>query len=1193
MYIEFPQSLPVSAHREVIAQAIRDHPVVIVCGETGSGKTTQLPKIALAMGRGARGKTIAHTQPRRLAAITVARRIAQELQTECGDGPEAAVGYQIRFQDRSRAGVPIKLMTDGILLSQTQKDPMLRAYDTIIVDEAHERSLNIDFLLGYLKNLLPKRPDLRVIITSATLDAQRFARHFGQQDQPSPVIEVSGRMFPVEVRWRPAESTESDLVELVVAGVEECERDWNGQGPGNILVFLPGEREIKAVADELRGRSAQSLLAKSGRQAAEVLPLYARLSQSDQERIFRHSGRRRVVLATNVAETSLTVPGIRYVVDSGLARVKRYRYRAKVEQLQIEPIPQAQANQRMGRCGRLAEGICIRLFDEQDFLQRPAFADPEIHRSSLAAVMLRMKALSLPDIRDFPFVDPPSGKAIADGLTVLRELNAIDQAGELTEIGRTLARLPVDPRIGRMLIQGQQLGALKEVLIIASALSVQDPRERPQDQAALADRSHARFADPRSEFIALLKLWQHIEGRSAARESNRKFDQSLRSEFLSPLRVREWREVHQQLSELAAELHWRPNQQPASEPAIHLAILSGLLSNVGCRAPDEPIWQGCHDVKFLIWPGSPLAKKPPRWLMAAEQIETSRLFARTIAAIEPEWLEDSAAHLLKRSFAEPHWEKNSGRVVGFQRATLYGLTVIQRRKVAWAPLGPSQQQEAREIFIRQALVEQDWDCSHRFFAVNRSRIREIEALEHKSRRPDILVDEHLLFAFYDQQIPESVVDADSFDAWYRQAVRQNAELLCLKKEDLMRHEAAGITTDQFPKVHRQDQRGQSFALEYHFEPGDARDGVTLLTSAETLIDLDPVPMEWLVPGMLREKVQGLLKSLPQRIRRHCVPLPEYAEAFCQRWADRAGSIPLITALAKDIAQQTGIAVRRDEFKLDGLSPHCRMNIRVLDPHGRRLAEGRDVELLVAELGLRREPSESLPGGMGREQWIGRFVSGSKEAFKALEKEINSRREIGIAYSSFGSHEQLITQFQAAVIGRVFLAEGLPQSDDEFQARLAAGRSRVMLIGQELLRWLAAVLTEAAGLQKKIVGLKAFRSTQADLEAQFGRLLAKDFMTAIPADRAAHLPRYLKAMASRLEKCRADSARDQRWAAEVASVEAGLWRWAAQHRGPWPDRMIEFRWMVEELRVALFAQELKTPMPVSVKRLQKAWAALQE
>jgi ATP-dependent helicase HrpA len=532
-------------------------------------------------------------------------------------------------------------------------------------------------------------------------------------------------------------------------------------------------------------------------------------------------------------------------------------------------------------------------------------------------------------------------------------------------------------------------------------------------------------------------------------------------------------------------------------------------------------------------------------------------------------------------------------VVGFQRATLYGLTVIQRRKVAWAPLGPSQQQEAREIFIRQALVEQDWDCSHRFFAVNRSRIREIEALEHKSRRPDILVDEHLLFAFYDQQIPESVVDADSFDAWYRQAVRQNAELLCLKKEDLMRHEAAGITTDQFPKVHRQDQRGQSFALEYHFEPGDARDGVTLLTSAETLIDLDPVPMEWLVPGMLREKVQGLLKSLPQRIRRHCVPLPEYAEAFCQRWADRAGSMPLITALAKDIAQQTGIAVRRDEFKLDGLSPHCRMNIRVLDPHGRRLAEGRDVELLVAELGLRREPSESLPGGMGREQWIGRFVSGSKEAFKALEKEINSRREIGIAYSSFGSHEQLITQFQAAVIGRVFLAEGLPQSDDEFQARLAAGRSRVMLIGQELLRWLAAVLTEAAGLQKKIAGLKAFRSTQADLEAQFGRLLAKDFMTAIPADRAAHLPRYLKAMASRLEKCRADSARDQRWAAEVASVEAGLWRWAAQHRGPWPDRMIEFRWMVEELRVALFAQELKTPMPVSVKRLQKAWAALQE
>ena len=1182
-------------HREQIAQAIRDHPVVIVCGETGSGKTTQLPKIALALGRGAKGKTIAHTQPRRLAAVTVARRIAQELGTECGDGPEAQVGFQIRFQDRSRPGVPIKLMTDGILLSQTQKDPMLRAYDTVIVDEAHERSLNIDFLLGYLKNLVGQRSDLRVVITSATLDAERFAAHFGPPGRPAPVIEVSGRMFPVEVRWRPPESTDLDLVDLVVMGVEECERDWNGQGPGDILVFLPGEREIKAVADELRARPANSLLAKSGRQAVDVLPLYARLSQSDQERIFRSSGRRRVVLATNVAETSLTVPGIRYVVDSGLARVKRYRYRAKVEQLQIEPIPQAQANQRMGRCGRIAEGVCIRLYDEADFTQRPLFADPEIHRSSLAAVMLRMKALGLPEIRAFPFVDPPSGKAIADGLTVLRELDALDQQGELTDVGRHLSRLPVDPRIGRMLIQAHRLGALKEVLVIASALSVQDPRERPSDQAEAADRSHSRFAQEKSEFLGILKLWQYLESLLQTKESNRKFDQRLRAEFLSPLRAREWREVHQQLTELAAELHWRLNQQPASETSIHLALLSGLLSNVGCRAPDEPVWLGCHDVKFLVWPGSSLAKKPPRWLMAAEQVETSRLFARTIAAVEPEWIEQMAAHVIKKSHAEPHWEKKSGRVIGFERATLYGLTIYQRRKISWAQLGQSQRQEAREIFIRQALVEQDWECTHRFFSVNRSRIREIEALEHKARRPDILVDEHLLFAFYDQHIPPDVVDAQSFDIWIREMVRREPDILCLKKEDLMRHEAAGITTEQFPKVHRQGQgpSQQSYALEYHFAPGDPRDGVTVLVPADRLTALDPVAMEWLVPGMLREKVQALLKSLPQKIRRHCVPIPEYAEGFCGRWSEKAGSIGLITALIQDISAQTGIAVRRDEFKQDVMSPHCWMNIRVLDPHGRRLAEGRELESILSALGVHRQETSPESGGVGREQWIARFAQGCKEAFKALEKDIQARRELGLAFASFGGHEHLMSQLHAAVVGRVFLGDGLPGSVQEFEERLSKGRPRVMLIGQEVVRWAASVLAEYVQVQKKLSVLKPFRHASADVEQQLSRLMPKDFIVSTPSERAVHLPRYLKAIGSRIEKCRADPARDQRWSAEIALLEPMFWRWAAQHRGPWPERMSEFRWMLEELRVALFAQELKTPMPVSVKRLQKAWAALQE
>ncbi|MBU3724600.1 MAG: ATP-dependent RNA helicase HrpA [Burkholderiaceae bacterium] len=1195
MHIEFPQSLPVSAHREDIAAAIREHQVVIVCGETGSGKTTQLPKIALAMGRGGRGKTIAHTQPRRLAAVTVAKRIAQELKTECGDGPTAQVGYQIRFQDRSRPGIPVKLMTDGILLAQTQADPMLSAYDTVIVDEAHERSLNIDFLLGYLKNLLPRRPDLRVIITSATIDAERFAAHFGSPGRPAPVIEVSGRMFPVEIRWRPAQSTDQDLVETVMSGIEECERDWNGQGPGDILVFLPGEREIKAVADELRGRPTESLLARSGKQATEVLPLYARLSQADQERVFRSSGRRRVVLATNVAETSLTVPGIRYVVDSGLARVKRYRYRAKVEQLQIEPIPQAQANQRMGRCGRLAEGVCIRLFEESDFNQRPQFADPEIHRSALAAVMLRMKALGLPDVREFPFIDPPSGKAIADGLVVLRELNALDAQGQLTEIGWTLSKLPVDPRIGRMLIEARRMGALKEVLVIASALSVQDPRERPQDQAQVADRLHARFHDPKSEFMVLLRLWHHLQALLDAKESNRKHDQALRGEFLSPLRAREWREVHQQLGELIRELHWRPNEQPASDAAIHLAVLSGLLSNVGCRAADEPIWLGCHDVKFLVWPGSSLAKKPPRWLMAAEQVETSRLFARTIAAIEPEWVEQMAGHVLKKSHAEPHWEKRSERVVGYERATLYGLTIYQRRKVAWAQLGAVQRDEAREIFIRQALVEGDWECTHRFFAVNQKRIREIEALEHKARRPDILVDDELLFAFYDQQIPADVVDAQSFGAWYGHAVRQDPEILCLKKEDLMRHEAAGITTEQFPKLHRHGRGGtvRSFALEYHFEPGDPRDGVTLIATPETLLEVEPVAMEWLVPGMLREKIQALLKSLPQKIRRHCVPLPDYAQSFCDRWADKAGTIGLIPALIQDISQQTGIAARRDDFKLDGISVHCRMNIRVVDPHGRRLAEGRDLESLMAELGVSPEQAEKAQGRASREQWIERFAQGCKDALKSLEKEVHGRRDVGLAFAPFGSHEQLMVQLRTALIGRIFLSEGLPQSEAEFDERLIKGRSRVLLIGQEMLRWLGAVLIEYAQLQKKLPGLKLFRAAATDVEQQLARLLPKDFITLVPPERAAHLPRYLKAIASRVDKCRADPARDQKWMQELAQVEAPFWRWAAQQRGAWPERMIEFRWMLEELRVSLFAQELKTPMPVSVKRLQKSWAGLLE
>ncbi|MFZ4501715.1 MAG: ATP-dependent RNA helicase HrpA [Burkholderiaceae bacterium] len=1191
MQIEFPENLPVSARRQDIALAIQEHPVIIVCGETGSGKTTQLPKIGLTVGRGAKGKTIAHTQPRRLAAVTVAKRIAQELGCECGDGPNAQVGYQIRFNDRARPGVPIKLMTDGILLAQTQADPLLRAYDLIIVDEAHERSLNIDFLLGYLKNLLPKRPDLRVVITSATIDAERFAQHFGENGKPAPVIEVSGRLFPVEVWWRPAQSTDQDLIDTVIDGIEECERDWSGQGPGDILVFLPGEREIKAVADELRGRPAHSLLAKSGKMANEILPLYARLNQSDQDRVFRPSGARRIVLATNVAETSLTVPNIRYVVDSGLARVKRYRYRGKVEQLQIEPIPQAQANQRSGRCGRIANGICIRLYDEAEFKQRPEFADPEIHRSALAAVMLRMKSLGLPEIRDFPFIDPPSGKAVADGLVMLRELNAIDGDGRLTAIGKTLAKFPVDPRIGRMLVASRQLGCLKEMLVIAAALSTQDPRDRPEAQASIADRAHAAFADPASEFSSLLNLWNRIQSLHGARESNRKYDQALRAQFLSPLRVREWREIHQQLSEWVTEAHWTPNETPASQATLHQAILTGLLSNIGTRAPDEPIWFGCHDVKFLIWPGSSLAKKPPRWLMAAEQVETSRLFARTIAAIEPQWVEQAAAHILKKSYSEPHWEKKTGRVVGYERATLYGLTLYQRRKISWAQLGPHQHQEAREIFIREALVEQDWECPHRFFAVNAKRIREVEALEHKARRPDILVDEGLLFAFYDQSIPEHVMDAQSLGAWYSQAVRDNPECLCLNKDDLMRHEAAGITTEQFPKSIVC--QSKAYALEYHFDPGDARDGVTLLVPLDQIDSVDPLALEWLVPGMLKEKVQALLKSLPQRIRRHCVPLPDYAQGFSERWAEKAGTMGLIPALIRDLSQETGIVAKRDDFKLDGMSPHCRFNLRLLDPHGRRLAEGRDLEVLRAELGLETQHDQQSLGALTREFWLDRIAVAVKEPLKSLEKELNARRDIGLQYTPFGGHDRLFGQLRDRTLMQVFLAQGLPADEAQCDVWIAQGRSRVLLIGHEMLRWLGLVLDEHSTIMKKLGGVKAMASTHADISQQLARLMPNDFLVSTPSERAAHLARYLKAVSSRIDKCRSDPGRDTRWLAEVSAVEAPFWRWASQQRAALPDRFLEFRWMLEELRVAVFAQELKTPVPVSVKRLQRSWANLQE
>jgi ATP-dependent helicase HrpA len=957
--ITFPEALPVSARRDEIAQALLANQVVIVSGETGSGKTTQLPKIALSVGRGpARedkpgGGLIGHTQPRRIAATSTAKRIAQELGTPVGEH----VGYQVRFNDAMSAGASVKLMTDGILLAETQNDPLLRAYDTIIIDEAHERSLNIDFLIGYLRQILPKRPDLKVIITSATIDARRFAEHFGRNGKPAPVIEVSGRLYPVEIRYRPIQedkpapgqmpaaprsekAKERDLYDGIVDAVDELCR----LGPGDVLVFLPGEREIREAAEALR---------KHHPPHTEILPLFARLSVQEQERVFRPSNARRIVLATNVAETSLTVPGIRYVVDTGLARVKRYSYRNKVEQLQIESISQAAANQRAGRCGRVADGVCIRLYEESDFLGRPRFTDPEILRSSLAAVILRMKALRLTDIEAFPFIEPPLGRAVADGYQLLQELGALDEGNQLTGTGRQLAKLPLDPRVARMILAARDHHCLKEVLIIASALSVQDPRERPQEAQEAADQAHRKFMDEKSEFLGWVKLWKWFEEAIAHKKTNRQLQDQCRSNFLSHVRLREWRDVHSQLHTTVSEQGWRLNESEPTFEQLHKALLTGLLGNVGLKLDEADgkgrEYLGARGIKFHLWPGSLIARKVGRWIIAAELVETSRLYGRTLARVEPEWVEQVGKHLLKVSWSEPHWEKKAGQVLALERGTLYGLPVYQHRRVDFGPMNPA---EARELFIRSALVEGEFDTRLPFFAHNQRLVREIENLEHKSRRQDVLVDDVLIYAFYDQVIPADIHNQVAFEKWYQAESAKDRKLLYLNRDELMRHEAAGITTDLFPKI--LPIAGIDMGLSYHFEPGSHRDGVTLTVPLYALNQVRPERADWLVPGMIKEKVHLLLKSLPQKLRRHCVPLPDYAAGFVERQPFGEGD--LLDVLIADVREQTGTMIRRADFKLETLPAHHAMNFKVIDEHGRQLDMGRNLAQLRAELGGQAQQS---------------------------------------------------------------------------------------------------------------------------------------------------------------------------------------------------------------------------------------------
>lgn len=1313
--IEFPESLPVSARRDEIAEAISRNQVVIVCGETGSGKTTQLPKIALLLGRGklgkppGQGKLIGHTQPRRIAASSVAKRIAEELKTPLGE----VVGFKVRFQDRLSRDASVKLMTDGILLAETQTDPLLKAYDTIIIDEAHERSLNIDFLLGYLREILPRRPDLKVIVTSATIDADRFATHFASRNGPAPIIYVSGRTFPVEQRYRPfEESREYDLNDAIADGVDELWRDpHNG---GDILVFLPGEREIREAADHLRKHLAQQPVMRN----AEVLPLFARLSPAEQDRIFEGHTGRRVVLATNVAETSLTVPGTRYVIDTGTARVKRYSFRSKVEQLLVEPISQAAANQRAGRCGRVANGICIRLYDEKDFLGRPRFTDPEILRSSLAGVILRMKSLHLGDVARFPFLEAPAPRAIADGYQLLNELGAVDDANELTAIGQELAKLPLDPRVGRMILEARSRGALEEVLVIASALSVQDVRDRPMEAQQQADQAHAKFDDEKSEFSGYLTLWKWIadarggnapqtrrelhgdpkkranaaflpiaqrtvaaapapvtEALPTHKISNRQYEQLLRQNFINIRRLREWRDIHSQLLTVVTEHKWQLNRQPASYEALHLSMLAGLLGNVGWKMEDDEAYLGARGIKFYRHPGAHLRKKPGRWIVAAELVETTRLFGRGIANIEPQWLEEVAGHLLKKQLLDPHWEKKGAQVTALERATLYGLVVYSGRRVDFTKVDPV---AAREIFIREALVGGQWESKYPFLAANRKLVKEVEGLEHKARRQDVLVDDELIYAFYDAQLPPDAASGAAFEHWYKEQSRAQPRLLYLTREELMRHQAAGITTQSFPPTIRLG--GVDCAATYLHEPGDAKDGLTVTVPLFVLNQVSEERCEWLVIGMLKDKIQALLKSLPQRPRSRLVPLPEsatkLAEALSAPEVFGAGS--LTDVLLKRVRDQTSIDVKRADFKLDMLPPHLFMNLRIVDEHGRQLGMGRNLGALKAELGtqargafqalaglnVRAAPAAapadapkaasaqrqataapsapSLPAGARYTAWtfgelpelmevrrgaqslIGfpALVDGGdavsievfdepavaaakhraglrrlfalqiKDALKYLEKNIPDLQKMAVAYMPLGTADELRTQIVDVALDRAFLQEPLPTDEFAFKKRIEEGRGRLTLIANEVARLAGVILVDYAVAVRKIKDTKIQPDATADTSQQLQRLVGKRFIADTPWPQLQHFARYLKAITARLDKLRADPARDAAKLAELRPQEQRYWRLVAERKGVVDERMLEFRWLLEELRVSFFAQELRTPQPVSVKRLDKAWAQLQ-
>ncbi|MER5943973.1 ATP-dependent RNA helicase HrpA [Streptomyces sp. NPDC001928] len=1253
--VAYPEQLPVSQKKDEIAAAIRDHQVVIVAGETGSGKTTQIPKICLELGRGVRGM-IGHTQPRRIAARTVAERVAEELDTPLGE----SVGWKVRFTDQVNPdGTFIKLMTDGILLAEIQTDRELRAYDTIIIDEAHERSLNIDFLLGYLAQLLPKRPDLKVVITSATIDPERFSRHFGE----APIVEVSGRTYPVEVRYRPlleedSEDTDRDQITAITDAVEEL----MGEGKGDILVFLSGEREIRDTADALTKKSYRF---------TEVLPLYARLSHAEQHRVFQPHTGRRIVLATNVAETSLTVPGIKYVIDPGFARISRYSHRTKVQRLPIEAISQASANQRKGRCGRTSDGICIRLYAEDDFLARPEFTDAEILRTNLASVILQMTAAGLGDIEKFPFIDPPDHRNIRDGVQLLQELGAIDPAEKdvrkrLTDTGRKLAQLPVDPRLARMVLEADKNGCVREVMVIAAALSIQDPRERPADKQAQADQQHARFKDETSDFLAFLNLWRYVREEQRERGSS-SFRRMCKQEYLNFLRIREWQDIYTQLRTVAKQMGIHLNEDDAPADRVHVSLLAGLLSHIGMKDVKESKdsgpgarkdggrgeYVGARNAKFAIFPGSALFKKPPRFVMSAELVETSRLWARVNAKIEPEWVEPLAEHLLKRTYSEPHWEKDQAAVMAYEKVTLYGVPIVAQRKVNY---GRVDAEVSRELFIRNALVEGDWRTHHKFFADNRKLLSEVEELEHRARRRDIVVDDDTLFDFYDRRVPEHVVSGAHFDSWWKHKRHEEPEFLDFEREMLIRESAEAVTKADYPDSWRQGQL--KFRVTYQFEPGADADGVTVHVPLQVLNQITDEGFDWQIPGLREELVTELIRSLPKPIRRNYVPAPNFA----RRFLDSAVPLqePLTVTMARELKRMVGVPFEADDFDWAKVPEHLRITFRIVDERRRKLAEDKDLEALKLQLKPKarkalsqaaaatasREGGESLERG-GLTDWtIGtltrvfetRRAGQPVKAYPALvddgdtvsvrlfdteaeqqqamwkgtrrlivrnipvnpakfaSEKLTNAQKLALSANPHGSIQALFDDCAMAAADKLIGDFGGPAWDEESYRKLY-DKVRAEIVDTTV-RAVGQVQQVLAAWQAAERRLKATRSTAllanlADVRAQLDGLVKPGFVTAAGLRRLPDLMRYLIAADRRLQQMPTNVQRDTTRMEKVHEMrDEYAWLLEQMPQGrPVPQPVLDVRWMLEELRVSYFAHALGTAYPVSDRRIVKAIDAL--